>query len=132
MGSRAPNVQSPGNVGSTHLLSGLLKCGVCGSSYICQKAKGGEFAYYICGTLYRDGAGTCEARYLNAAGVEDFIVDKIKERILTEETIIDLITLVAEEIDALAGELAGRVEMIEGELSDVRRRLKRLYDVLGE
>ena len=113
MRSRAPNVQRPGRVGSTYLLSGLLKCGVCGRAYIGQKAKGGQFAYYICGTLYRDGAGTCEARYLNAPRVEDFIVEKIRERILTEETIVELVTLVAEEIDAMAGELAGRVEVIE-------------------
>ena len=117
-------------MGSTYLLSGLLKCGLCGRAYIGQKAKGGQFAYYICGTLYRDGAGTCEARYLNVTRVEDFIVDKIRERILTEETIVELITLVAEEIDSLAGELAGRVEVIEGELADVRKRLGRLYEAL--
>ena len=130
MRSRAPNVQRPGRVGSTYLLSGLLKCGVCDRAYIGQKAKGGQFAYYICGTLYRDGAGTCEARYLNAYRVEDFIVEKIRERILTEETIVELVTLVAEEIDAMAGELAGRVEVVEGELADVRRRLERLYEAL--
>ncbi len=130
MRSRAPKVQRPGRVGSTYLLSGLLKCGLCGRAYIGQKAKGGQFAYYICGTLYRDGAGTCEARYLNATRVEDFIVEKIRERILTEETIVELVTLVAEEIDAMAGELAGRVEVIEGELADVRKRLGRLYEAL--
>ena len=130
MRERAPNVQRPGRVGSTYLLSGLLRCGVCGRAYIGQKAKGGKFAYYICGTLYRDGAGTCEARYLNATRVEDFIVEKIRERILTEETIVELVTLVAEEIDALAGELAGRVKVIEGELEDVRKRLERLYEAL--
>ncbi len=130
MRSRAPNVQRPGRVGSTYLLSGLLKCGLCGRAYIGQKAKGGQFAYYICGTLYQDGAGTCEARYLNATRVEDFIVEKIRERILTEETIVELITLVAEEMDALAGELAGRVEVVEGELADVRKRLGRLYEAL--
>ena len=130
MRKRAPKVQRPGRVGSTYLLSGLLRCGACGKTYIGQKAKGGQFAYYICGTLYRDGAGTCEARYLNAPRVEDYIVEKIRERILNEETIIELVTLVAEEVDAMAGELAGKVQVIEGELVDVRRRLERLYDAL--
>ena len=130
MRDRAPNIQSPGNVGSPFLLSGLLKCGVCGRAYTGQKAKGGKYAYYICGTLYRDGAGKCEARYLNAPRVEDFIVEKIRERIRTHETIVDLITLAAEEIDALSGELAGKVRVIEGQLDDVRKRLGRLYDAL--
>ena len=115
---------------SKFLLSGLLKCGVCGRPYIGQGAKSGQYGYYIRGTMFREGAGTCSARYLNAPRVEDFIVEKIRERILTEETIVELVTLVAEEIDAMAGELAGRLEVIEAELSDVKKRFERLYEAL--
>ena len=71
-----------------------------------QGAKSGQFAYYICGTLFTEGAGTCSARYLNAPRLEAFVVEKIRERILNEETIVALVTIVAEEIDAMAGELA--------------------------
>ena len=39
-------------------------------------------------------------------------------------------TLVAEEIDAMAGELAGRLEVVDAELGDVRKRLERLYEAL--
>ena len=130
MRDRAPRVQRPGRVGSKFLLSGLLKCGVCGRSYSGQGAKSGQFAYYICGTLYREGAGTCSARYLNAPRLESFVVEKIRERILNEETIVALVATVAEEIDALAGELAGRLEVVEAELSDVRKRLERLYEAI--
>ena len=130
MRDRAPKVQRPGRVGSKFLLSGLLKCGVCGRPYSGQGAKSGQYGYYICGTLFREGAGACSARYLNAPRVEDFIVEKIRERVLTEETIVELVTLVAEEIDAMASELAGRLEVIDAELLDVRKRLERLYDAI--
>ena len=131
MRDRAPKVQRPGRVGSKFLLSGLLKCGVCGRPYIGQGAKSGQYGYYVCGTLYREGAGTCNnARYLNAPRVEDFVVEKIRERILTEETIVELVTLVAEEIDAMAGELSGRLEVVDAELADVQSRLHRLYEAL--
>ena len=130
MRDRAPKVQRPGRVGSKFLLSGLLKCGVCGKSYSGQGAKSGQFAYYICATLYREGAGTCSARYLNAPRLETFVVEKIRERILNEETIVALVTMVAEEIDAMAGELSGRLEVIEAELSDVWKRLEKLYEAI--
>ena len=130
MRDRAPKVRKPGRVGSRFLLSGLLKCGVCGRPYSGQGAKSGQFAYYICGTLFRESAGTCSARYLNAPRVEAFVVEKIRERILTEETIVELVTMVAEEFDAMAGELSGRLEVIDAELSDVRKRLERLYEAL--
>ena len=55
---------------------------------------------------------------------------KIRERILNEETIVELVTLVAEEIDAMAGELSGRLEVVEAELSDVRKRLEKLYEAI--
>ena len=126
----APKVQRPGRVGSQYLLSGLLRCGVCGKPYSAQGAKSGQFAYYICGTLFREGAGTCSARYLNAPKLETFVVEKIRERILNEETIVALVQLVAEEIDAMAGELSGRLEVVEAELGDVRKRLEKLYEAI--
>ena len=62
--------------------------------------------------------------------MEDFVVEKIRGRILTEATIVELVTLVAEEIDAMAGELSGRLDVIDAELGDVQSRLQRLYEAL--
>ena len=52
----------------------------------------------------------------DAPRLEAFVVEKIRERILNEETIVALVQLVAEEIDAIAGEMSGRLEVIEAEL----------------
>ena len=98
---RAPKRQRPARVGSKFLLSGLLRCGVCGKPYTGQGAKGGRYAYYVCGTLLKEGAGSCEARYLNA-----------------------------EKVDALAGQLGGELKATEAELEDVQSRLLRLYEAL--
>ena len=130
LASRAPDVQRPAQVGSRFLLSGLLRCGACGKPYLGQGAKSGQYTYYVCSTLHHEGPGTCEARYLNAEKVEEFVVEKIRERILTDETITELVTLLAEEIDTLAGELSSQLQAIEAELADVQSRLLRLYEAL--
>ena len=57
-------------------------------------------------------------------------MDKIRERILTEETIVALVTMVAKKIDAMAGELSGRLEVVEAELGKVRKRLEKLYEAI--
>ena len=80
---RAPAKQRPARVGSQYLLSGLLRCGVCGKPYSGQGAKSGQFAYYVCASLFREGAGACTARYLNATNVEELVIEKVRERILT-------------------------------------------------
>ena len=41
-----------------------------------------------------------------------------------------MVTLVAEEIDAMAGEMSGRLEVIDAELGDVRKRLEKLYEAI--
>ena len=127
MRDRAPKVQRPARVGSRFLLSGLLKCGVCGKPYRAQGAKSGQFAYYICGTLFTEGAGTCSARYLNASRLEAFVVEKIRSNILTEGNIRDLVKVVAEEMDGVTREQRKRLETIEDELEDVKRKLGRIW-----
>ena len=127
---RAPKKQRPARVGSKYLLSGLLRCGACGKPYTGQGAKSGKFSYYVCGTLLREGSGSCTAAHLNAERVESCVVDTIRCRILNDETITELVVLVAEEIDALAGELGGQLQAVEAELADVRSRLERLYEAL--
>ena len=84
---RAPRKRQPARVGSKFLLSGLLRCGVCGKPYTGQGAKSGKFSYYVCGTLLREGSGSCSARYLNADRVESCIVETIRGRILNDQTI---------------------------------------------
>ena len=128
--TRAPKKQQPAVVGSTYLFSGLLRCGVCGRTYVGQAAKSGKHHYYICGSLYNHGAGSCSARYLNAGKLEDFVVTKIRERILNEETIRELVSLLAEEVDGMAGELSARIDSLDAEVADVEDRLERLYEAL--
>lgn len=74
--------------------------------------------------------GTCTARYLNAEWVEGYSIEKASDRIRTEETIAELASLVAEEIEALAGEINGRLKVVSAERSDVASRLENLFQAL--
>ena len=54
---------------------------------------------------------------------------KIRENVLTESNIRELVKLVDEEMDGIAREQRQKLETIESELVDVKRRLERLYDL---
>ena len=58
------------------------------------------------------------------------MLGKIKERVLTEENLRELVRLVNEEMDASAGDYRQRLDTIEEELAETERRLDRLYDAL--
>ena len=127
--SRAPKRSHPRRVGSTYLLSGLVRCRACNRALSGQDAKSGRFAYYVCQSVMKRGSGACDAPRLNARRFEEMVVGKIRENVLTESNIRELVKLVDEEMDGIAREQRQKLETIESELVDVKRRLERLYDL---
>ena len=125
--SRAPVHSHPRRSASSYLLSGVVKCRTCGKALSGQESKSGQFAYYVCQSLMKQGSGSCDAPRLNARKFEGMIVDQIRENILTESNIRDLVRLVGEEMDGVAHEQRERLETVEAELAEVRRKMDRLW-----
>jgi site-specific DNA recombinase len=109
---------------------GQTKCGFCGKYLVGQDAKSGKFSYYVCGTLLKKGSGSCRSQYINSHKFERLVIDKIKEHILTEKNLMELVRLVNEEMDAAAHSYREQLDSISTEISDVNRRLNRLYDAV--
>ena len=130
LGSRAPKKVNPRRASSPYLLSGLLKCETCGKAMTAAEAKSGKYTYYVCHSLLKRGKGTCETPRLNAKKFEKIIVDEIRANILTESNIRDLVKLLDEEMDGVASEQRQRLETIEEELEDVKKRLGRIWQVI--
>ena len=84
----------------------------------------------MCGTLLKKGAGSCQARYLNSRKFEEIVVDKIKEHILTEENLRELVRLVNEDMDSAVVNYREELESISDEIAGINSRLERLYDAL--
>ena len=130
MRSRAPKMSHPRRVGSTYLLSGLVKCKTCNRALSGQDAKSGQFAYYVCQSIMKRGKDACDTPRLNARRFEELVVDKIRSNILTEGSITELVKVVDEEMDGIARDQRKRLRVIEDELEDVKRRLGRIWNVI--
>ena len=128
--SRSPAQLNPRQLSSRYLLSGLARCGHCGKAPVGQEAKGGKFSYYVCGTLLKKGAGSCDARYLNSRKFEELVINKVKAHILTEENLRELARQVNEEMDVQTKEYRERLDTITQEMTSTSQRLDRLYDAL--
>ncbi len=127
---RAFTTIHPKRVASSYLLSGIAKCGYCGKALVGQDAKGGQFHYYVCGTLLKKGSGSCPAQYISSRRFEELIINMIKGHIITNENLSQLVHLVNEEIDASTGEYHTRLDTVVAEIINVNSRLERLYDAL--
>ena len=130
MRSRAPSKVNPRRVSSSYLLSGLVKCRRCKRALTGQDAKSGKFAYYVCQSLIKRGSGACNSPRLNARRFEELVVGKIRSNILTEGNITELVKVVDEEMDGVAAEQRKRLEAVESELEDVKRKLGRVWHLV--
>ena len=128
--SKAPARVSPRRASSPYLLSGLVKCEKCGKALTAAEAKSGKYSYYVCHSLLKKGSGTCKTPRLNSKRFEKLMIEQIRANILTESNIRDLVRLMDEEMDGVAAEQRERLENIEAELIEVRRRLDRVWHVI--
>ncbi len=128
--SRAPKQIHPRRLASPFLLSGLAKCGYCGRSLVGQDAKSGQFFYYVCSSLVKKGAGSCQARRLSKERFEYVVIEEIKNNILTPDNLIELVRLVNEDLDNEVTDSQALFESVSNELLETQRRLDRLYDAV--
>ena len=128
--SRSPKIVHPRRASSPYLLSGLAKCALCGKALTAAEAKSGKYTYYVCQSILKRGSGACATARINAKSFEETIILNIRENILTEGNVNGLVRILDEEMDGVAREQRERLESIEAEHEDVKRRLGRVWQAL--
>ncbi len=129
MAANAPQTVHPRIVPSFYLLSGLLYCS-CGQAMTGRSAKSHQYHYYVCNRGYKEGKESCNARDLPKDKIEKLVIEQIKQKVLTQECLEELVKLVNEEMDSAHGSLKDKLDAIDAELNDVKARLSKLYDAL--
>ena len=129
MSARRPTAVHPRVLPSFYLLSGLLYCG-CGRAMIGRSAKSHRFYYYTCNRSFKQGSDACGARSLPKAKLEQIVTEHIRSKVLKDEVLERLVTLVNEDLDTAHSAYAEKLGVIDAELKDVNSRLTKLYDAL--
>ena len=93
-------------------------------------AKSGQYLYYACNNKRRKGPQSCNTLLLPKHRVEDFVVRRIKDSILTKENLEALVQLVNEELTKTSEEGAERTNILNSQISEIEHRLGKLYDAL--
>jgi site-specific DNA recombinase len=129
LSARAPWAIHPRQVDSAYLLSGIIRCGVCGAAMVGQGSSP-RYRYYMCGNARRKGREVCSSPNLPKDKIEGLVVDRIKDYVLTEENLEELVQLTNEELAQTSSEDRERLVILEGPIADVESRLGKLYDAL--
>jgi site-specific DNA recombinase len=129
LAARAPTVTHPREVGSPYLLSGIMRCGICGAAMVGHGGKQ-RYQYYICGNARRKGREVCSSPILPKNRIEGLVIDRIRGYVLTEDNLQELVRLTNEELIQASDECRKRQQILDDQIAEVDSRLGKLYDAL--
>ena len=130
---RSPKVTAPRLVNSPVLLTGLARCGACGSVMIRRTGKGGKYSYYRCSEFAR--TGTCDggaAAAMNTVQLDDIVLSRVSEQLLTPERVKAIVAEVAARRDAGVDQAAATLQQLRDQYAKARKKILRLMHALGE
>jgi site-specific DNA recombinase len=129
MASKRPQIIHPRTIPSSYLLTGFLFCS-CGHAMIGRSAKSHQYFYYTCNGGFKKGKSACNARALPKDKLERLVIEQVKRRVLDQQSLDELVSLVNMELDSNHDILREKLDAIDAELNDVEARLSKLYDAL--
>ncbi len=130
MKSRAPQIMHPREVASEYLLSGIVYCGKCGAKLVGSAAKSSTFFYYACQNYLKRGKHVCDCHMIPRKKLEDAVIAKIRERVITKENLGKLVEDINEELVASKGGLRDRLHEQDLQIVEANKRLQKLYNAL--
>ena len=83
--ARSPKRVAPRIVGSPTLLTGIARCGTCGSGMTLRTGKSGRYRYYACAGCAQKGKTLCPGRSIGMGTLDEAVLGHLAERLFTPE-----------------------------------------------
>lgn len=128
--SRNPRVTPPRVVTGPILLTGIATCASCGGGMTLRTGKSGRYRYYTCATCAQRGKSACKGRSVPMDKLDNVVITRLADQLLTPERIGDLLRGLMERQTAKDEDYANRITALRGKLSDAEGRLGRLYQAI--
>ncbi len=116
--SRSPAKTPPRRVSNSTLLTGLIRCGECGSHMTLVTGKSGRYRYYKCTKRQAEGNHACKSPNLPMEKLNELILAHLTERILTPERLLVLIAELRKRTQAAKEAEGQTVKALEARKSD--------------
>jgi site-specific DNA recombinase len=128
--SRAP-VEGGGSPKSTHMFTGILKCGLCNCSMHIESSTSGskkQYDYYRCSSA-KNGFD-CLGKRIGAPAIDAFLVGTILDRILTKKNVTKIIEEIRTSTSDWWRDRRRRREAAVAELRTAETKRGNLFDLL--
>jgi site-specific DNA recombinase len=129
-----PRVTPPRVVNGPILLSGLATCATCGASMTrtgtTRRHK--SYSYYSCSGCQRKGKSVCKGRHVPMPKLDELVLQNVKAQLLAPERLTGILEALMERRSEKDQAVADRRKSLEGELSEKKDKLARLYRAIEE
>ncbi len=110
-----------------YVMSGLLKCGVCGASYVVVRGSNSENIVYGCSFNWQRGHKACPNNVrIRKADIEDRVLTALRERVLNPDVVQILVEKVNEAIEEEQQSAWGERDKIDKRIASVTREIQNL------
>ena len=127
---RAPDKVPPRMVNSPTLLTGLLKCGICGAGMTTVTGKGGKYRYYKCNTRIGKGNGMCSAPALSMQKMDDLMLTLLADRVFAPERVLTMMQEMRKRMQSKAKDQNYRLKPLQKELDELKQSSERLFEAV--
>ncbi|MEO9040616.1 MAG: recombinase family protein [Gallionella sp.] len=128
--SRAPARRSPRLVSSPTLLTGLLKCGVCGHAMTLVTGKGGRYRYYKCTSRQSQGNHACDSKNLPMERLDDLVLNSMADKIFAPERLQVIVSELRKRIRSSRDDQQERINGINRQIKNNEDRQQRLLEAI--
>jgi site-specific DNA recombinase len=130
--ARSPAKIPPKVVGSKTLLTGLLKCGICGAGMTLASGKGGRYRYYKCNTQISKGTCLCHSKPIPMQKLDGLVLEALAAKVVTPERVKIMLSELKESQKTALGNQEAGLRALQKELNGIEQETTRLFEAVGK
>jgi site-specific DNA recombinase len=113
-----------------YILTGLLRCALCGKTFSPASTRKGErtYRYYRCSTRDKGGRDQCKSAPLPAPAIEKFVVERLRESLTDDDLIKEVTDAVINKLQERRGVLLGERKSLPSKIAAIATKGKGLVE----
>lgn len=127
---RAPAQKPPRITSSPTLLTGLLKCGVCGGSMTLATGKGGRYKYYKCTNRKNKGNYICTSGNIPMERTDEIVLNRLTEQVLVPERLNAMMVTLRRRIKSSQENQQERINELNRQLKLTEQKQLKLFEAI--
>ncbi len=128
--ARAPAVVPPRLVNSPTLLTGLLKCGICGAGLTTVTGKGGKYRYYKCNTRIGKGNHLCTTPAFPMQKMDDIVLTTLADKVFTTDRVQIMMHEMRKKQQDSQKDQTAKLKPLQKELDTLKQNSERLFEAV--